>query len=394
LPIFCSLDDDAVSDRIYIRGKAVNCSLGDDIERVVASMKAGRVQVADVPLTLTDSHYSRQYFLLPPIESDHPQSREAYYYDVLFNTIEKALADAGLKPHEISELPIFFGSTSNDIPIYEDTYKTSRQVLSQTSSGYGSIANEIAIRFDIKAACYTFTTACTSSANGIMSAADMIAQGFIKRALVVGYDLFSNLGFYGFESLKLISPSPCKPFDKRREGIVIGEGCGALILDRKNSAPNDFYYLGGANICDTYSVTTHNPAGDQIATAIREALARAGVEPRQIDAVKAHATGSYHNDLTEGSGLNQVFQNRVPPLTGLKPFIGHTVGACGVIESILFTEAVKSGFMPATLGFEEIDDEINIEPITRPVPIQAGIFLLNYFGFGGNCVSLVVSNKG
>ena len=383
-----------MSDRIYIRGQAVSCALGDDTERVVASMKAGRVQVADVPLTLTDSNYSRQYFLLPPIESDRSQSREAYYYDVLFSTIAKAIADAGLKPHEISELPVFFGSTSNDIPIYEDTYKTFRHVLSQTSSGYGNIANEIAIRFDIKAACYTFTTACTSSANGIIFAADMIAQGFIKRALVVGYDLFSNLGFYGFESLKLISPSPCKPFDKNREGIVIGEGCGALILDRKNSAPNDFYYLGGANICDTYSVTTHNPAGDQIAATIREAMARAGVEPRQIDAVKAHATGSYHNDLTEGNALNLVFKNRVPPLTGLKPFIGHTVGACGVIESILFSEAVKSGFLPATLGFEEIDDEINIEPITRPVSIQTGTFLMNYFGFGGNCVSLVVSNKG
>ena len=383
-----------MSDRIYIRGKAVSCALGDDIERVVAAMKAGRVQVADVPLTLTDSHYSRQYFLLPPIESDHPQSRAAYYYDVLFHTIEKAIADAGLKPHEISELPIFFGSTSNDIPIYEDTYKTSRHVLSQTSSGYGNIANEIAGHFDIKAGCYTFTTACTSSANGIMLAACMMAQGLIKRALVVGYDLFSNLGFYGFESLKLISPSPCKPFDKNREGIIIGEGCGALILDTKSKAPNDFHYLGGANICDTYSVTTHNPEGDQIAAVIREALDRAGVEPWQIDAVKIHGTGSYHNDLTEGNGLNQVFENQVPPITGLKPFIGHTVGACGVIELILFTEAVKCGFMPATLGFKDIDDEINIEPITQPLSIQTGTFLLNYFGFGGNCVSLVVSNKG
>jgi len=382
-----------VSDRIYIRGKVVNCALGDDIEQVIASMKAGRIQVADVPLSLTDSNYSRRYYRLPPIDSDHPQSSKEYYYDVLFDTIEKAIANAGLKPHEISELPIFFGSTSNDIPIYEDTYKTARHVLSNTSSGYGNIANEIANRFNIKAACYTFTTACTSSANGIIFAADMIAQGFLKRALVVGYDLFSNLGFYGFESLKLISPSPCKPFDKNREGIIIGEGCGALILDKKSNAPNDFYCLGGANICDTYSVTTHNPEGDQIAAAIREAMARARVEPRQIDAVKAHATGSYHNDLTEGNGLNQVFKNRVPPITGLKPFIGHTVGACGVIESILFTEAVKSGFMPATLGFEEIDDEINIEPITKPVSIQTGTFLLNYFGFGGNCVSLVVSNK-
>jgi 3-oxoacyl-[acyl-carrier-protein] synthase-1 len=126
---------------------------------------------------------------------------------------------------------------------------------------------------------------------------------------------------------------------------------------------------------------------------MREALNRAGVEPHQIDAVKAHATGSYHNDLTEGNGLNQVFIDQIPPVTGLKPFIGHTFGACGVIELILFTEAIKHGFLPATLGFEEIDNEINIEPISEPVSTQAGIFLLNYFGFGGNCVSLVVSNK-
>ena len=382
-----------MSDRVYICGQAVHCALGDDIERVIASIQTNQAQVTNIPLSLTDSNCSRQYYRLPPKDSGVTGCSEKYYYDVLFNTIESALDDAGLSSEDIEALPVFFGSTSNDIPIYEDTYKISRDVLSQTSAGYGNIANEIANRFNIKAACYTFTTACTSSANGIIYAADMIAHGAIKRALVVGYDLFSNLGFYGFESLKLISPSLCKPFDKTREGIIMGEGCGALILDRKNKTPNDFHYLGGANICDTYSVTTHNPEGDQIAAVMRKALNRAGIEPHQIDAVKAHATGSYHNDLTEGKGLNQVFPGQIPPITGLKPFIGHTVGACGVIELILYTEAIKRGFLPATLGFEEIDKEINIEPITKPVSIQAGTFLLNYFGFGGNCVSLVVSNK-
>jgi 3-oxoacyl-[acyl-carrier-protein] synthase-1 len=393
LQIFFSQGDYSVSDRVYICGQAVHFALGDDMERVIDSMKTNRVQVVNIPLSLIDSNFSRPYYRLSAKDSDRTQGSEKYYYDVLFDTIEAAIDDAGLSPDEIEALPVFFGSTSNDIPIYEDTYETSRNVLSQTSPGYGNISNDIANHFNIKAACYTFTTACTSSANGIIFAADMIAQGFINRALVVGYDLFSNLGFYGFESLKLISPSPCKPFDKSREGIILGEGCGALILDQKSKTPNDFHYLGGANVCDTYSVTTHNPAGDQIAAVMREALNRAGVGSHQIDAVKAHATGSYHNDLTEGNGLKQIFRDRIPSVTGLKPFIGHTVGACGVIELILYTEAIKRGFLPATLGFEEIDDEINIEPITEPVSIQPGIFLLNYFGFGGNCVSLVVSNK-
>jgi 3-oxoacyl-(acyl-carrier-protein) synthase len=82
----------------------------------------------------------------------------------------------------------------------------------------------------------------------------------------------------------------------------------------------------------------------------------------------------------------------VPPVTGLKPFIGHTVGACGVIELVLLTEAVKSGFVPPMPGFEVPDEELAITPLTRPLPISKGNFLLNYFGFGGNCVSLVVGN--
>ena len=381
------------NDRVYIRGKAVTCALGDEVEQTVAMMKTHRVRIARVPLQLLGLNYSRPYFRLPEENIDPAKGVERYFYDILFSTVEKAIVDAGLERDEIEDLPVFFGSTSNDMPIFEDTYRTSRHVLAQTASGYGKIVSEIIGHFGLKAAGYTFTTACTSSATATVSAAAMIVQGFIKRALVIGYDLFTNLGFYGFESLKLISPSSYKPFDKNREGIILGEGCGAFILDKKNMGPNDFYYLGGANICDISSVTGHNADGEQIAAVMSEALAHAGVDPMEVDAVKAHATGSYHNDLTEANGLKQVFQKQVPPVTALKPFVGHTLGACGVIELILFTEAVKSGFVPATLGFEQVDEQLNIEPLTRPLAMQSGTFLLNYFGFGGNCVSLVVSNK-
>jgi 3-oxoacyl-[acyl-carrier-protein] synthase-1 len=172
----------------------------------------------------------------------------------------------------------------------------------------------------------------------------------------------------------------------------MGEGCGAVVLDKHPGAPGDFRYLGGANSCDTYSVTTHDPEGGPIAEVMGRALSDAGVSPGSIDVVKAHATGSHQNDLTECSGLRRVFEDGLPPVTGLKPFIGHTVGACGVVELVLLTEAVKRGFVPPTLGFEEMDEALAVAPITSPLELTAGTFLLNYFGFGGNCVSLVVSN--
>ena len=152
----------------------------------------------------------------------------------------------------------------------------------------------------------------------------MIREGLIERALVIGYDLFSHLGFCGFEALKLIAPPPYRPFDKNRQGIIMGEGCGAVILDKNRSTPEDFCCLGGANACDTHSVTTHDPQGHTIAAVMHAALLRAGIEAGDIDAVKAHATGSYHNDLTECNGLKKVFGSRMPPVTGLKPFVGHT----------------------------------------------------------------------
>lgn len=382
-----------MTERIYIHAPAVNCALGDDIAAAMALMRTNRGQATDVPLALIGLKYSRPYYRFPATGSNSAGSDGKKFYTILFNTVAKTLADAGLAQDEIEPLPVFFGSTSNDIPLYEDAYQISSHVLSQTASGCGNIANEIADHFNLKGACYTFTTACTSSANAIISAAAMISQGLFQRALVVGYDPFTNIGFYGFEALKLIAPSPYRPFDKSRAGIIMGEGCGAVILDKTGQGQNDFYFLGGASRCDTHSVTTHDPAGNTMAAVMREALTQARVEPREIDAVKAHATGSYHNDLTEANGLKQVFKNHLPPVTGLKPYIGHTVGASGVVEMILFSEAVKNGFIPATPGFEETDAELDIVPVTRPIPIQRGTFLLNYFGFGGNCVALVISNK-
>jgi len=388
-----------VTRRAFISGKAITCALGDTVDGIVDAVRNKRIRLAYIPFTLASLPYTKPYYLIRCDEGDTPDNRsEEYFYEILFTAVSRALHDAGLSSSEIDDMHVFFGSTSMDIPVFEGNHRKTSKTVSgiflQSSYGYGKIASAIAERFGMRGSCYSFATACTSSANALLYAAAMIEEHHIERALVVGYDLFNNLGFYGFEALKSIANSEYRPFDRTRDGLILGEACGAVVLEGKYRKSGDFMYLGGANLCDTYSVTSHDEEGTVVAETMNRALKQAGICPEDISAVKAHATGTENNDRTECAAMRVTFGRNIPPVTCVKPFIGHTVGACGVSELILFTESVKAGFVPSTPGFREVDEELNIVPLTENMQAGEGIYMLNYFGFGGNCTTLILSNMG
>lgn len=385
--------------RAFVTGKAITCSLGDSLEGVVDAVRHQRIKVERIPFALTQLPYTRPYYLINRNESDQLNNRsEEYFYEILFSAVSRALRDAGLNRMEIKEMPLFFGSTSMDVPVFEGNHRKSSATVSgmflQSSFGYGKIAGTIAERFGMEGNGYSFATACTSSANALLYAATMISEGQIERAMVVGYDLFNNLGFYGFEALKSIADSEYRPLDRRRDGLILGEACGVAVLESSPRKSNDFMHLGGANLCDTFSVTSHDEEGPAVAETMNRALRQAGIGPAEISAIKAHATGTENNDRTECAAMRVTFGPHLPPVTCLKPYIGHTVGACGVNELILFTESVKAGFVPATPGYGEVDENLNLTPLTENMETGEGIFMLNYFGFGGNCTTLILSNRG
>ncbi len=384
--------------KAFITGKAMICSLGDSLDQIVDAVRHKRIKLEHLPFTLAGLPYTRPYYLIMRGEKDKPDNRsEAYFYEILFSTVARAISDAGLSSDEIRDMHLFFGSTSMDVPVFEGNHCEASSTVSgmflQSSRGYGKIAGAVMERFGIEGNCYSFITACTSSANALLYAASMVEERRIERALVVGYDLFNHLGFYGFEGLKSIAASDYKPFDRQREGLILGEACGAAVLSGERRKSDDFMCLGGANLCDTYSVTSHDEEGVAVAETMNRALKRASIDPGEVSAIKAHATGTENNDRTECAAMRVIFGRHIPPVTCLKPFIGHTVGACGVNEMIVFTESVKAGFIPSTPGFREMDEELNLTPLTENGEAGEGIFMLNYFGFGGNCTTLILSNK-
>lgn len=384
--------------RACIRGGALSCSLGTEMDAVIGAVRDGRTPLEVVPLELAGLPYGRPYYRLPCRDGRRDADVERFFYNVLFDTVARAVSGAGWTGRELEGAAFLFGSTSIDIPIYEAAYARSEEngihFFVHASLGYGSIAHAAADRFGIGGPCTTFTTACTSSANAILYGAGLIETGVVNRVVAVGYDLYNATGFYGFESLRLMAPERYRPFDVDRDGIIMGEGCGVVLLERGDPANGEFIFRGGANRCDPFNVTTHEENGVIIAATMRQALADAGVSADEIDAVKAHATGSDLNDRTECAGMRTVFGDRLPPVTAVKPYVGHTVGASGAIELLLITESLRRGFLPATPGFEKEDPDLGVSPLKECLPMKKATVMLNYFGFGGNCTSLIVSGGG
>jgi 3-oxoacyl-[acyl-carrier-protein] synthase-1 len=229
-----------------------------------------------------------------------------------------------------------------------------------------------------------------------MAAKRQLAAGVIDYALVVGVELFNNITAQGFSSLGLLTSSVMKPFDASRDGLVLGESVAALVLgSARQRDASHFYLAGGANRSDAHSITSITADGSTVASVMNQALASANCKPEAIAAIKVHGTASLANDEAEAAGMHRVFAS-LPKVCALKPFIGHTLGACGLTELILFYRALEAGFLIATPGISVEPGELRVALNQQPQfsPSMSNSYLLNYFGFGGNNSALVIRRNG
>jgi len=256
------------------------------------------------------------------------------------------------------------------------------------SSSLGNLAYRIQGKLGLRGMDTTINTACTASANALVMADALIRSGEVEHALVLGVEVFNSITALGFHGLELLSDNGMRPFDKARGGLVLGEGCSAMILGRGDKG---FRLIGGANMCDTSGISAANPDGSTVADVIRQALASANIDAAEIMAVKTHGTASLLNDEAEAAGLHTIFEI-MPPLCALKPYIGHTFGACGLNELILLCAALEAGYLPATPGISAEASDLKITLPQTPLAMEPGKFLLNHFGFGGNNTSIVIAN--
>jgi 3-oxoacyl-[acyl-carrier-protein] synthase I len=240
--------------------------------------------------------------------------------------------------------------------------------------------------------CLTTATACSSSAKIFATAERMIRLGIVDAAILAGVDSLCGSVLFGFNSLELVAPEPCRPFDARRNGISIGEAAGFALVEREDSA-NSPRLIGWGESSDAHHMSTPHPQGLGARLALEGALARAGLRADEVDYINLHGTATPKNDEVEAGVVAAAFTARTRASSS-KGWTGHTLGAAGILESVVCLLAMEHGLVPGTLNCEQLDPICGPQVALTNESADVRIALTNSFGFGGSNCTLAFARGG
>ncbi len=375
---------------ITILGGEMLCSLGSGSQRLEA-LRTGRRQPDVVKVNVGGNETDFPYYRIDNGSrlSDH-RIVDGYFNQVVGDLLRN---HPEVKAADSCRVGFFLGSSSIDYslawPIEEAVDETFSTRCQRRRVGGGNYLAALESEFGFSGPALTYNTACSSSANALSGAASLLTSEIIDYALVLGLEIYSPTTLEGFALLQLLADACARPFAKDRNGIVLGEVVCVVLLSRDDIVPAKWRLRGGKSACDTSSVTGADVTGAGFARVMHGALKVSGLRPEDISLIKAHGTASDLNDRAEMRAMSKIFAE-IPPYLSLKPYIGHTLGGCGVAELLLLFESVNAGFIPASLDFSPLDSEFNQAPISENMLLDDGVFMLNYFGFGGNNTSLII----
>jgi 3-oxoacyl-[acyl-carrier-protein] synthase II len=267
-----------------------------------------------------------------------------------------------------------------------------------------SVAAHLSLRFDFEGPCLTVSAACASGAAAIGEGVELLRRRAADIVLAGGVDSLVGYGamccFMRLDAMSRNVTCPelaSRPFDQDRDGFVMGEGAGFVVLQRLEdvsaSATRPLgLILGHASSADAHHLVAPSPDGNGALRCMRLALEDAGVQARDVAHVNAHGTSTVLNDRAEGAALEALFEGSCPPVMAVKGSTGHLVGGSGAVEAIVSLISLRDRIVPPTAGLRTLDADLNIDVVQdRPRQVGAGCALSNSFGFGGANTALVLA---
>lgn len=396
--------------RIWITGVGLTTSLGSTREATWTRLMAGERSMGPVTLFDTEGQRSRiaaeaaHVPALPP--GVEPSSRTAA---LAWASAREALGHAKLSPKRVST-GLCVGTTTGGMLETEEILASALAAADPrvgpdagararlTTHPLSAVGDALVDLLGPFARVRTLCSACSSGANALVLGATWLRHGSVDAVLVGGADALSRLTFTGFNALGAMAPDACRPFDRRRRGLTLGEGGAFLVLEREGSARKRGVrpvaeLAGFAMGAEAHHITHPDPQGVVAARLLGQALARAGVAPPEVRYVNAHGTATVANDPMEARALEDALGPSLDqiPVSSSKGQLGHTLGAAGALEAGLTALAVERGRLPPGVGLEEPDPACALRHVgPRGCEAQVPVALSNAFGFGGMATVLVV----
>lgn len=401
-----------MSRRVAITGVGLVTALGTTRETTWSAMLAGACGIGPVSVFDAEGYRSRiaaEVGLDEVVKAMPPLHRRRWSRSDQFGVAAAAEAfdDSGVLTHGVdrTRVGVMLGAGTADLLRNERFVFTALDrgiERGRPSDVWNHFSNTpvdlIAGQFQLEGARSCVVAACSSSTIAIGQALSAIRNGRLDVAVAGGADALARLTFSGFNALRLMDPEPCRPFDRGRNGMSIGEGAGMLILEEMEHARHRGAYIYGelagySLACEAFHPTAPEPEGQTVASMIQEALVDSGCPAGEVDHINAHGTATPQNDRAEARGFRTVLGARARDVlvTSVKSMVGHCLGAAGGVEAAITALSVARGVVPPTVHFAEADPECDVEIVAnsaRDHRIRCAIS--TSLAFGGNDAALVI----
>jgi 3-oxoacyl-[acyl-carrier-protein] synthase II len=403
-----------------VTGMGVLTPIGNDVAAFRQGLMDGRDGIAPIEGFDPQRHRCRQAGELKGFDAAaHFPAEQLPYLSrgtrMIRRAAAEALADAQLElqREDRERIGVILGSDLGGMPASEAGYRALHHPYRRgrwdgrepwgallLDSFICSVADQLALHYGLHGTTLVMSTACSAGLHAIGVGVEAIRSGEAEVMLVGGVDPLSEMPQAGFGVLRSLADGPIRPFDKQRDGTVLGEAAGLLVLEsaehaRRRGARVRALIAGYGGSTDAYHMTRPDETGDGPARAMRQALRDAGLEPQHIDYVKAHATATPANDVIETRAIKRVFGDGTQvPVSSVKSLIGHSLGASGAVEAVAAVLALENGFLPPTLNLEHPDPECDLDYVPgKSRRKQLGAVMANAFGFGGNNAAMVFARQ-
>jgi len=375
---------------VYIVADNIISPLGSTTAENFSKLKQNisAVKEHDNPKISSKPFYASMFDGYEPFKKDNNYTT---FEQLLIASVSEALQDSGIDARD-KKTVLIISSTKGNISLLEtETYSTvlKKRIALPTS------AKLVAEYFGFSNPPVIISNACISGVLAIITGMRLLRTGQYENAVIAGADVITKFILSGFESFQALSPNICKPFDRSRDGLNLGEGAATIILstDKKYKEPRTYgiKVKGGSVSNDANHISGPSRTGKELAYAVNKAMLDADVSASHIDFISAHGTATVYNDEMEANAFHLAGLQAVP-LNSLKGYYGHTLGAAGLIESVISVHSLKQDLVLPTIGFEEPDVTNPLNICATQLPLKATNFLKTTSGFGG-CNAAVVIGK-